>query len=202
MNYLIGNKNVFAIEMEDIPSVKIPLFGGSRLWIQGRYICDISVGGSSFWAITLGTLSYYLDKRNEINLSETMFMGESIPYIHRYFRNGLRNDDTSSDFYKFLFSIGEPDDDFSTFLYFRNEHFHFVWRYWYWRGKDPNYVNRRGETFGGKIAISEWAKVTKQFELLFRRMEKARPKPTMKFQDLPSLKMEGLKIKIKVRRCK
>lgn len=117
-NFLLGNKDIFAIEYEfqdgSTGSGKI------RLWLNSCYIGayeDINI------------LSVTLAQLENLALSESIenegFVESSIEETYFYIKEG--NDEGAG---KYFLSLGEAFDDFSIVVYSFKGSFNFIWKLW------------------------------------------------------------------------
>src|SRR5690554_926808 len=113
---MFGKKEVFAVEFHQEERMAPRVFGGVLVWIENRYIGGVECTGF-LWIVSMTLLDVFI-KREKVSIPKSSFVGWSKEEIHEYFYQNLENDDTSAEFYKYLFSMGEIDDEFSTFIYF------------------------------------------------------------------------------------
>jgi hypothetical protein len=162
MRYLIGKKESFGIELQSVPFIKEPNYGGLRIWLSGKFIG--STNFTSNWGIAWVHLRNLLDSQDKILNNDPMLKNSTNKQIHAYFLKGLKDEKTSSFFYRFLFHVGLHDNHFQTFVYFHEGCFHFIWKC---KGNyDYLYTAKQGMTFGAKVKVQDVEDINNQFRKL------------------------------------
>ena len=156
MRYLIGKKENFAIEF-NIQSERYNrhLFGGIRLWLNGKYLGayqDINILSVTWYQLELLT--------KDTNIENNDFAKKSDKEVFDFIKSG---DNLEGG--RYFLCLGEGFDDFSVVVYRFNDMIKFIWKLY----DDRPFSSFQYEDYphsiqSAEIEINEFHKIVTEFK--------------------------------------
>ncbi|MBP0035958.1 MAG: hypothetical protein J7524_22825 [Roseofilum sp. Belize BBD 4] len=152
MKIIIGNPEVFAIELLIDSFLKYYPFGGCRLWIEGLFLGDIdnpgilTVNDNYFTSILANKDNLYLEKKMNSSNFEIFELIENL----------------ETSLYWFLINV-EGFECFHSYIYRQDDFFKVLWQLDRDLVNTEEYKNFSGDLFSAKVSIPIYEKVMLDF---------------------------------------